>query len=256
MPNNDDTGKFALLAASEQGHLNVVKLLLDHGAEENKQTPGGSSALMAASLNGHCGVIELLITKGANVNMQDSNGISSLMIASEVGHCNAAALLIENGAEMDLQASHHGGFALLAASQGGHCDIVRLLATKGAKLNMQAHHGGTPITVALSEGKKEAAMLLIELGADTRIQYNSGRDAMDWACVKGYDDIVSRLLDTNTNGPVSPVTSPRDLPSPPKAMLQTEPRSTCESKFKVCLVASACTPAHGDIILGSVCNSV
>ena len=253
MPNNDGRGTFALFVASRLGHLDVVKLLLDHGAELDKQTSDGFSALMGASIDGHCDVMELLISKGANVNMQASSGISSLMVASEGGHCNAAALLIENGAEMDLQASHHGGFALLAASQGGHCDVVQLLATKGAKLNMQAHNGFTPIIMALSQGKKEAAMLLIELGADTSIRDNSGKDAMDWACVMGNDDIVSRLLDTSTGGSASTVTTPwpGNLPSPPKEMPQTEPS---EGKSKMCLLclAPACFPAHVILFLSVI----
>jgi len=74
----------ALHAASARDHLEVVKLLLDRGAEVN--TPGESyrNPLQAASLNGHQEVVELLLERGAENDFEkeqhsDSTGSKDYM---------------------------------------------------------------------------------------------------------------------------------------------------------------------------------
>ncbi len=66
----------------------------------NMQNNDGLSALMIASENGHSNVIKVLIEKGAQVNMQNNDGLSALMIASENGHSNVVKVLIEKGAQL------------------------------------------------------------------------------------------------------------------------------------------------------------
>jgi ankyrin repeat protein len=54
----DEAGCTALILASQQGHVEVVRLLLARkGVEVNKATARGSSALILASQNGHIEVI-------------------------------------------------------------------------------------------------------------------------------------------------------------------------------------------------------
>jgi len=65
----------ALHLASQNRHVEVVKLLLDRGAEIDKQTFGGT-ALHLASQNGHVEVVRILLQKGAASNIKDSNSLS------------------------------------------------------------------------------------------------------------------------------------------------------------------------------------
>ena len=60
----------ALMIASHDGHTEVVKLLLDKGAQVNMQGKDGGSALMIASQNGHTEVVKLLLDKGAQVDAE------------------------------------------------------------------------------------------------------------------------------------------------------------------------------------------
>ena len=57
-----------LMWAAEKGHPEVVKLLVDNGADVNARTKKIGTALTLALDNGHLEVAKLLIAKGADVN--------------------------------------------------------------------------------------------------------------------------------------------------------------------------------------------
>jgi ankyrin repeat protein len=61
----DKWGTTALMLASQWGHKEVVKLLLDNGADVNAKADDGWTALMLASEKGNKEIVELLISYGA-----------------------------------------------------------------------------------------------------------------------------------------------------------------------------------------------
>ena len=71
----------------------------------NMQTDAGYSSLIIASEHGHCDIVKLLIEKGAQMNMQTNAGHSALMIASEYRHRDVVKLLLEKGSEVIMQAN-------------------------------------------------------------------------------------------------------------------------------------------------------
>jgi ankyrin repeat protein len=74
-------------------------LLLGKGTDVNAKTDEGVTALMAASMNGHAEVVELLLAKGADVNSKANNGDTALMSASKKGYKEVKELLIRAGAK-------------------------------------------------------------------------------------------------------------------------------------------------------------
>ncbi|MCJ1426002.1 hypothetical protein MMC29_003904 [Sticta canariensis] len=89
----------ALQTASYQGHEEIVRLLLENGANVNAE--GGrtyGTALQAASFQGHEEMVRLLLNNGANVNAEGGQYGSAWYIASELGHKRIVRLLLENGA--------------------------------------------------------------------------------------------------------------------------------------------------------------
>ena len=62
-----------LIFASERGFFDIVKLLIEEGADPNFQNRFGFSALHAACSNNHLKVVQLLILKGADVNIMDNS---------------------------------------------------------------------------------------------------------------------------------------------------------------------------------------
>ena len=68
-------GKTALILAAQNGHTNVVRILVnDGGAHVNVQDGTGMSALHWAAQNGHTNVVHILVNDGgAHVNVQIQN---------------------------------------------------------------------------------------------------------------------------------------------------------------------------------------
>ena len=125
-----------LMIASKNSYGEVVKRLLENGAQVDLQKRDGWSALMIASETGHGDVVKLLLENGAQVNLQKEDGESALMIASENGHGEVVRILLENGAQVDLQ-NQDGVSALMLASQNGHVKVVKKLIEKGAWVDQQ-----------------------------------------------------------------------------------------------------------------------
>ena len=90
-----------LIKASSDGNLDLVKLLLERGANVNSQNNifYGQTALIRASENGHTEIVKLLSTNGADVNIQDIYGQTALILSSLRGHLEVIKLLLEKGAD-------------------------------------------------------------------------------------------------------------------------------------------------------------
>ena len=125
-----------LLIASKNSYGEVVKRLLENGAQVDLQKRDGWSALMIASETGHGEVVKLLLENGAQVNLQKEDGVSALMIASENGYGEVVRILLENGAQVDLQ-NQDGVSALMLASRNGHVKVVKNLTENGARVDQQ-----------------------------------------------------------------------------------------------------------------------
>jgi ankyrin repeat protein len=64
----ESSGRTPLYVASDKGHLEVVRVLLDHGADVNTPAAYAGSALFAACCNGHVEVVRILLEHGAAPN--------------------------------------------------------------------------------------------------------------------------------------------------------------------------------------------
>ena len=60
-------GNTPLHAACEKGNLEIVKILLEHGAEKDAENVDGFTPLLRACTNGHLFVIKELAARGANI---------------------------------------------------------------------------------------------------------------------------------------------------------------------------------------------
>jgi len=209
-------GNTALMEASSNGHTEIVKLLIEQGADVNAQPKlNGITALMLASSNGHTEIAKLLIKAGADVNAQSKHG-TALIKAWQEGYTEIAKLLIEEGADVNAQDSS-GCTALMWASREGYADIVKLLIEEGADVNVmtiievrstsyQSFSGGmiyrdceptggyTALICASEYGHTEIVKLLIEAGADVNARQWDDATALTYASREGHTEIVNLLI--------------------------------------------------------------
>ncbi|KAJ7506487.1 hypothetical protein B0H11DRAFT_285786 [Mycena galericulata] len=108
-------GKTALHLASEQGHLDVAQLLIEHNTSVDQTDKFGVTALYLASERGHLNVVQLLIEHNASVDQATKDSRTALHLASDRGHLNVVQLLIEHNASVD-RATKEGWTALHLAS--------------------------------------------------------------------------------------------------------------------------------------------
>jgi hypothetical protein len=138
------------------------------GSDENLK----DSALYIASCYGHLFIVQLLIEKGANLTAQGGYYGTALQAAACEGHNSMVQLLINEGADVDAQGGHFGT-ALQAAAYKGNISVVQLLIEKGAYVNAQAGEYRTALQAAIQQAPTSVVHLLIANGAQTNLLINS-----------------------------------------------------------------------------------
>ena len=119
-------GTTALISYVWRERADVVKALLDRGADVNLQDNDGDTALHGAAQNGQVEIVHLLLAKGANVNARNKVGGTPLMWAAVYGHEEAVAELLKAGADASLK-DEDGVTALMWATKNNRTRIAQLL---------------------------------------------------------------------------------------------------------------------------------
>ncbi len=94
-------GNTLLMYAIEKDHNEIVKLLLDYGADVEEKNEKGDTTLgfVASSWGDVLKTIEMLLDRGANINAQNNEGSTPLMEAVKANEPEAAIFLIDKGAD-------------------------------------------------------------------------------------------------------------------------------------------------------------
>ena len=100
-----------------------ARVVLDNRKRELQQINQEKYLLNVASGNGYSEVVKILLEYGAQVNLQEEDGGCALMYASHCGHAEVVKIILENGAQVDLQ-EENGGCALMIARHNGHAEVV------------------------------------------------------------------------------------------------------------------------------------
>ena len=125
-------GESALMLAALKGQLDLAKKLVAKGADVNKT---GWTPLHYAASNGHVDVIKLLLENHAYIDAESPNGSTPLMMASMYGNAQSVKLLIDEGADPLLK-NQIGLTALQFAQRADRPDSAELLtkAMRGKQL--------------------------------------------------------------------------------------------------------------------------
>ena len=174
---------------AKRGNIELVKLLTEKGADINVKDGMGYTPLYWACEEGHLEVVKLLIQQEVGVPI---NINPLLRLAARGGHTQLVKLLIGKGADVNAR-NRDGNTSLHWAAEKGHIEVVKLLLEKGANVNVQDIHGRTPLYWAAQYGYTEIVKLLLEKEADVNAKDNDGKTPLHSAALKGHSEVVKLL---------------------------------------------------------------
>jgi ankyrin repeat protein len=182
-----------LRAASYKGHIDVVRVLLDHGANVNT-TDKKDTPLISAYRGGHLEIMRLLLEHGADVDVWCNSNDLVLRYASRNGQAEVVQLLLRHNANVNAR-GFLGWTPLHKASNGGHTKVVRLLLDHGADINALSMGHNTSLCLAAHHGSLEVMELLLERGADVDIRGESDKTPYQLAESHGLTEVARLLLE-------------------------------------------------------------
>jgi ankyrin repeat protein len=218
----------ALVLAAQQGNIEVVRLLLNQGADVNATTYNGWTALKAAAASGHTEILRLLLANGAMVSTAGGHNSTTALARAVMNNDTEAVLaLLGAGADVNELGFMHHGFAMVGrasalseALSAGHSKIAALLIQHGAEVrlihavmlgdydrvktllkagadvNEVGPEGWSPLSEAVTRGHLEIARFLINAGIDITETGPFGLNtALLVAAATGHTKIVAMLID-------------------------------------------------------------
>lgn len=154
----------ALHVASAEGHLSVVKYLVENqNVMINRSDRWGGSALDDAFRHRYVDVAKYLRSKGARTG--SSNLHSNFVTAAAAGDVDEVQMLIQLSNVDINRGDYDSRTALHLAANEGRVDIVKLLCKNGADVNVMDRWGGKPLDDANSGNSDECAKILKQHGA-------------------------------------------------------------------------------------------
>ena len=188
-------GRTPLMYAAGKGRFDVVKYLIDHGADVSKEDGYKQTALHYASTNGHLNVVEELLNKGAKVDVENEYCFTPLLLTAKSGYNDVSlyVYLIDHGADVGKKDGHERT-ALHYASESGHLKVVELLLNKGVEIDVEDEDHFTPLMLAAEKGHNDISLHLINHNANISKKNDRKRTALHYASENGDLNVVKALL--------------------------------------------------------------
>jgi ankyrin repeat protein len=188
-------GQFPLWTAVWNDDTAMVKLLIANGANvgqrfEKKEVT--SNCLEIACQNGSADIVRILIENGAEVDGNGFHGHSPLRIASRNGRIAIVKYLIDKGAIIDSKGDDQAT-PLESAAGKGHLEIVQMLVEKGANVNHQDKELDSPLGEAARSGFIEVVQYLLSKGANPSLKNDKNQSAEDLARIGGQAKVEALL---------------------------------------------------------------
>ena len=191
--------------ATKQGNINLMQLLLDHGAERIDEAAGEAAA------KGQLEVVKTLLQNGADPNRKmryrllptrDERVMKTCPYGTILGAAISSAdiatvdLLLSEGADPNMAWPRGERPLLLAIRQLEEFEaIVQLLLQKGADVKTQDAKGNTPLHLAARHGSDRSVAMFLASGANVNLLNSDRESPLFLAAVKAHLPTLQLLLD-------------------------------------------------------------
>lgn len=172
-----------LSVAIRSGFQEGVRALIDGGANVDAQLPDGLSMLHDAADAGSVEILKMLLEAGANPMVQSSNTAYPIHNALWHSHRDASLVLLPYYKSTGYSPSSDrlGYPIMLALARSGDPVVIRAFLDLGVDPNDQRFVRNPPLVQAAKHNRYDAALLLMERGADKDAKDASGKRAVDYA---------------------------------------------------------------------------
>lgn len=179
------------------GHTEIVKYLLTLSGREDLisiAAASGATPLWFAAAEGHIDMVKVLLEAGSDPNHRRADDITPIIASAAGGYQEVTLALIDARANVNYRTIPEGLTALLAGCENGSLPIVDALLQAGADPNTLSEAGFSPLIIASSHGRLDIVRRLIESGADPDMPHPENVSALMYACSIGDESIVEYLL--------------------------------------------------------------
>eukprot|EP01133_Synstelium_polycarpum_P005917 gene5917-6849_t len=191
----DTSGNTALHHAVLKRQRAFVKYLLEAGAQVDaaNKTDGQTPLHWACVVGGDVQIVRMLVEGGADTSRRDNNGYNALLHAAQYNEIHSVRYLLDVGGVHLHSTDNQNHTALHWACYQGHSNMGRYLVCRGIDVNCVDSQGRTPLHWACHKGHKPTLSMLCSLGADRTIKDRDNKTASDLAAAKNEQDIVDFL---------------------------------------------------------------
>ena len=192
----------------------LVKRLLDAGANVAAVNDYGATPMSEAAVASNPAVLKALLEAGADVDSPNADGQTALMVVARGGNVAAARALIEAGADVNAREERKGQTALMWAVAQSHPAMVELLLAHGAEIEARSNvnewermvtaeprqknlmpGGFTPLLYAARQGCLDCAKQLVKAGAKVDLTDPDGVTPLLSAVLNAHFDTAKYLLE-------------------------------------------------------------
>lgn len=186
-----------LVIAILKKSMELVKLLVENGADVNQQIDYGRTPVYMATIDNQIQMVRYLLSHDADPNIAKSNGVTSLWVAAQEGYSELTRLLAE--AKADVHACDYDGWTALHIVSDS-TETVRILLEYGADINRINKNEATPLGLAIHNNQVNAVKSML---SESKIKPDwllpSNQRSIQHAVREGYIDVVSSVLEAGAN---------------------------------------------------------
>jgi len=192
-------GGTAFAAAVQNGYLQIVKYLVDHGAEVDRPIHDGATPCFIAAYRGYIDIVLFLIEQGANLETPNSKGNTPFFICCQHCRLDIAKMLADRGVNLE-PINEAGSTPFFFACQEGNLDVVKFLADRGVNMT-RGKNGITPFHMACYRGHLDVVQYLVtQKSMNPRSIDGHGRTPLEVARRAQRDDVVAFLEKISPDG--------------------------------------------------------
>ncbi|KAF6021316.1 hypothetical protein EB796_020380 [Bugula neritina] len=191
---NDPANPDSLVKEAAQGHLDVVREIINRHPDQVNAKSAGKTALQVASHQGGMDMVTLLLNAKADIELKDNDGDTALHYSAFGNQPDIMKVLLEHGANVN--AINDGGCSTLhVAVNKQHLDCVKVLISHKCDLNIQDTYGDTAQHDAIGKDNKEIVTILMDHpDVDFSLKNTRGFNALHHAALKGNAYATERIL--------------------------------------------------------------